>query len=124
MSNLSGYFYFSLAPDGPPRNLTTVPKSSTTVSIAWIPPLENLQNGVITGYRIKYIGKDGSESELRTNQTSHLLTDLQKFTRYNMSVEAGNEMGFGPSEYINVTTLADGMKLTDCFVKFWGISNI
>ena len=101
-----------------------MPKSSTTVSIAWIPPLENLQNGVITGYRIKYIGKDGYESELRTNQTSHLLTDLQKFTRYNMSVEAGNEMGFGPSEYINVTTLADGMKLTDCFVKFWGISNI
>ena len=101
-----------------------MPKSSTTVSIAWIPPLENLQNGVITGYRIKYIGKDGSESELRTNQTSHLLTDLQKFTRYNISVEAENEMGFGPSEYINVTTLADGMKLTDCFVKFWGISNI
>ena len=101
-----------------------MPKSSTTVYIAWIPPLENLQNGVITGYRIKYLGKDGNESELRTNQTSHLLTDLQKFTRYNISVEAGNEMGFGPSEYINVTTLADGMKLTDCFVKFWGISNI
>ena len=55
---------------------------------------------------------------LQTNRTYYLLTGLQKFTGYNISVEAGNEVDFEPSEYINVTTLADGMKLNDCFIKF------
>ena len=80
-------------------------------------PLENLQNGVITEYRIKYLGKDGNESELQRNETYCLLTGLQKFTSYNISVEAGNEVDFGPMEYTNVTTLPDGMKLNNYFTR-------
>ena len=97
------FLFLSLAPDGPPTNLTAVSNSSTTVYLTWMPPLESLQNGVITDYRINYTGKGESELEVRTNQT-HLLTGLQKFTRYNISVEAGNEVDFEPSEHINVTT--------------------
>ena len=117
-------FYFSLAPDGPSRNFTAVANSSTTVYLTWMPPLESLQNGVITEYRIKCLGKSDSGSELRANQTYYLLTGLQKFTRYNISVKAGNEVGFGPSEYIIVTTLADGMKQKNCFIRLWVISSI
>ena len=85
-----------------------------------MPPLKSLQNGSITEYRIKYSGKDDSRLELQTNQTYYLLTGLQKFTRYNISVEAGNQVGFGPSKYINVTTLVDGMKLNDFFYQIVG----
>ena len=109
-----------LAPDGPPRNLAAVPNSSTTVYLTWKPPLKSLQNGSVTEYRIKYSGEDDSGSELQTNQTYYLLTGLQKFTRYNISVEAGNQVGFGPSKYINVTTLVDGMKLNDFFYQIVG----
>ena len=112
--------FLSLVPDGPPRNMTVVSNSSTTVYLTWMPPLESSQNGVITEYRINYSRKGDSESELRTNQTHYLLTGLQKFTRYNISVEAGNEVGFGPSGYINVTTLADGMKLNNYFYQIVG----
>lgn len=89
-----------------------------------MPPLESLQNGVITEYRINYSGKGDSGSKLGRNQTHYLLTGLEKFTRYNISVEAGNEKNFGPSEYINVTTLTDGTKLNNCFIRLWVISNI
>ena len=85
-----------------------------------MPPLKSLQNGSITEYRIKYSGKDDSGLELQTNQTYYLLTGLQKFTRYNISVEAGNQVGFGPLKYINVTTLVDGMKLNDFFYQIVG----
>ena len=85
-----------------------------------MPPLKSLQNGSITEYRIKYSGKDDSGLELQTNRTYYLLTDLQKFTRYNISVEAGNQVGFGPSKYTNVTTLVDGMKLNDFFYQIVG----
>ena len=85
-----------------------------------MPPLESWQNGVITEYRINYSGKGDSESELGTNQTHYLLTGLQKFTRYNISVKAGNKVDFGPSEYINVTTQADGMKLNNSFYQIVG----
>ena len=84
-----------------------------------MPPLESLQNGVITEYRINYSGKGESGSKLGTNQTHYLLTGLEKFTRYNISVEAGNEENFGRLAYINVTTLADGMKLSNCFIRLW-----
>ena len=82
-----------------------------------MPPWKSLQNGVIIEYRIKYLGKNDSWSELQTNQTYYLLKGLQKFTRYNISVEARNEVEFGPSEYISVTTLVDGMKLNNCFTR-------
>ena len=82
-----------------------------------MPPLESSQNGVITEYRIKYLEKGNSWSELRANQAYYLLKGLQKFTRYNISVEAGNEVGFGPSEYISVRTLADGMKPNNYFIR-------
>ena len=85
-----------------------------------MPPLESLQNGVITKYRINYSGKGHNESELQTNLTHYLLTGLQKFTRYNISVKAGNEVDFGPSEYINVTTKADGMKLNNYYYQIVG----
>ena len=91
--------------------------------LTWVPPLESLQSGVVTEYRIKYLGKDDSGLEGQTNQTYYLLADLEKFTSYNISVEAGNEVGFGPSDYINVTTLADGMKLNNCFIRLWVILN-
>ena len=82
-----------------------------------MPPWKSLQNGLITEYRIKYLGKDDSWSELRTNETYYLLKGLQKFTRYNILVEAGNEVDFGPSEHVSVTTLEDGMKLNNFFTR-------
>ena len=106
-----------LVPDGAPRNLTAVSNSSTTVYLTWVEPLESLQNGEITGYRIRYSGKDGSVSELLTNETHYLLKRLVKYTCYNISVEARTEVGFGPLGYINVTTSEDGRRLYIFFLS-------
>ena len=85
--------------------------SSTTVYLTWVEPLENLQNGEITGYRIRYSENNDSVSELFTNETYYLLKRLGKYTWYNISVEARTEVGFGPLGYINVTTSEDGIRL-------------
>ena len=106
-----------LVPDGAPRNLTAVSNSSTTVYLTWVEPLESLQNGEITGYRIRYSGKDGSVSELLTNETHYLLKRLVKYTWYNISVESRTEVGFGPLGYINVTTSEDGIRLYIFFLS-------
>ena len=79
--------------------------------LTWCPPLENLQNGDITEYKIRYSGKDDNGSELLTNKTYYLLKRLGKYTWYNISVEARTKVGFGPLKYISVTTLEDGIKL-------------
>ena len=100
-----------LAPDGPPRNLTAVSNSSTSVYLTWFPPLESLRNGDIKEYKLRHSGRDDNELELLTNKTYYLLKGLGKYTSYNISVEARTEVGFGPLKYINVTTLEDGIKL-------------
>ena len=100
-----------LAPDGPPRNLTAVSNSSTSVYLTWFPPLESLRNGDIKEYKLRHSGRDDNELELLANKTYYLLKGLGKYTLYNISVEARTEVGFGPLKYINVTTLEDGIKL-------------
>ena len=116
MWSLIGVSY--LAPDGPPRKLTALSNSSTSVYLTWLPPLESLQNGDIKEYKIRYSGRDDKGSELLTNKTYYLLKRLGKYTLYNISVEARTEVGFGPVKYINMTTLEDGIKLHIFFLLF------
>ena len=107
-----------LAPDGPPRNLTALSNSSSSVYLTWNPPLGNLQNGDIIGYKIRYSRRDDNGSELLTNETYHLLKGLGKYTWYNILVEARTKVGYGPSANISVTTSEDGIKLYILFHFF------
>ncbi|XP_045464515.1 Down syndrome cell adhesion molecule-like protein Dscam2 isoform X8 [Harmonia axyridis] len=101
-------------PGGPPLNVAVRPVSSTEMLITWSPPVPELRHGDIQGFNIGYRtssmgsynftsvpgdGEDGGEL---------LLSNLEKFTRYTIVVQAFNEVGMGPtSEAITEQTMED-----------------
>ena len=75
--------------------------------ITWNPPLPSDQNGVIRGYNVSYnVSADGEES-IFVRGTTVELAGLQKFTFYNVSVQAFT-VGSGPIDSTVVQTDSDG----------------
>ena len=79
------FFYNSTAPSAAPQNVTAMAVDSTSISVSWsLPPLAD-RNGIIVGYNITY---PDIEIELFTTELSIVISDLQPFTNYNVSVRA------------------------------------
>ncbi|KOC68698.1 Neogenin [Habropoda laboriosa] len=98
----------SAQPTQPPHNVTVEPVSPTSIIIRWEPPLEG-QNGIITGYKIRYRRHDrGSQPVTITtegNQRSRVLTGLEKHVVYQVRICALNVNGTGPwTEWIQIET--------------------
>ncbi|XP_076634559.1 neogenin protein frazzled isoform X8 [Colletes latitarsis] len=99
---------YSTQPTDPPHNVTVEPASPTSIIIRWEPPLEG-QNGIITGYKIRYRRHDrGSQPVTITtegNQRSRVLTGLEKHVAYQVRICALNVNGTGPwTEWIQIET--------------------
>ncbi|XP_026671553.1 neogenin isoform X3 [Ceratina calcarata] len=99
---------YSAQPTQPPHNVTVEPVSPTSIIIRWEPPLEG-QNGIVTGYKIRYRRHDrGSQPVTITtegNQRSRVLTGLEKHVVYQIRVCALNVNGTGPwTEWIQIET--------------------
>ncbi|XP_043801206.1 Down syndrome cell adhesion molecule-like protein Dscam2 isoform X3 [Apis laboriosa] len=116
-------------PGGPPRNLKVDPVTSTEFNVTWDPPDHDLWNGEILGYHIGYkehrLGSDQYtyrtvERRISTASvalglarmsmpgTQYQLTNLKKFTRYSVVVQAYNVLGQGPmTPEVVATTLED-----------------
>ncbi|XP_030386436.1 Down syndrome cell adhesion molecule-like protein Dscam2 isoform X2 [Scaptodrosophila lebanonensis] len=104
-------------PAGPPLNLSARPLSSTELLISWVAPLPELRHGDIQGYNVGY--KLASAGNTAYNFTSVagdgeggtgelLLSGLQKFARYNVVVQAFNQVGPGPlTEPTSAQTMED-----------------
>jgi len=73
----------------------------------WEPPLLQDQNGVIRGYNISYNISDSEEETDFVSSTTVDLTGLQKFTFYDVSVQAFT-VGSGPTVSTVVQTDSDG----------------
>ncbi|XP_066595112.1 protein sidekick isoform X2 [Prorops nasuta] len=105
-------------PTGEPQRVKAEPISSTEVLLKWKPPLANMQNGDLLGYKIFYLVTD-SPQELEKKQEeeievvpasylTHSLVFLDKFTEYRIQVLAFNPAGDGPrSSPITVRTKED-----------------
>ncbi|XP_012139642.1 neogenin protein frazzled isoform X2 [Megachile rotundata] len=99
---------YSAQPTQPPHNVTVESVSPTSIIIRWEPPLEG-QNGIITGYKIRYRRHDrGSQPVTITtegNQRSRVLTGLEKHVVYQVRICALNVNGTGPwTEWIQIET--------------------
>ena len=97
--------YTPPAPSGPPQNLTGEFINSTSLRITWDPPLPNDQNGVIRGYNVSY--NISADESIFVRGTTVELAGLQKFTFYNVSVQAFT-VGSGPIDSTVVQTDSDG----------------
>ena len=102
--------YGKLAPESPPEDVVLSPVSSTSILISWSPPPAELQNGVITQYRIYVTEVDtGDEFMYSTQTTSIAVQFLHPFYTYECVVSTYT-VAEGPySVVLNVTTPEDGM---------------
>uniref|UniRef100_A0A671KH18 Phosphatidylinositol phosphatase PTPRQ-like n=1 Tax=Sinocyclocheilus anshuiensis TaxID=1608454 RepID=A0A671KH18_9TELE len=93
-------------PGSPPYDLTYEDIGSSEVNVSWSAPL--LANGIILFYNVEYWNATHS-----LNQTTHVpyvtLSNLRKYARYRISVQAATQVGMGnhTSEILNITTLED-----------------
>lgn len=109
-------------PSGPPQNVRGEAKSSTEILVLWDAPDKDEWNGNLLGYYVGY--KEATQSaDVEPTQTNNfktvevrshfggetLLENLNKFTSYNIVVQAYTSQGSGPlSKEIQVSTLEDG----------------
>ncbi|XP_031619714.1 Down syndrome cell adhesion molecule-like protein Dscam2 isoform X2 [Contarinia nasturtii] len=106
-------------PSGPPLNVRGEAKSSTEILLSWEPPNKSDWNGNLLGYYVGYqsasdligttLGFNLKTVEIRAHfGLETLLENLNKFTQYNIFVQAYTSQGSGPpSKEIQVTTLED-----------------
>ena len=104
-------------PDADPRSVTGVsPTTSSSIALAWEPPLERCQNGEITGYQILYTNQPSLPMDSWLNQTesgtttASTLQELEIFSDYSICIAARTVIeGYGPCSQplIVIRTLND-----------------
>ncbi|MCI4379489.1 hypothetical protein PGIGA_G00228910 [Pangasianodon gigas] len=102
-------------PGSPPYGLAYDSISSSEVNVSWSPPL--VPNGIILYYSVEYWNTTHTLN-ITTHTPSVLLSNLRKYARYRLSVQAATRVGLGnhSSEILNITTLEDGENLSSEFV--------
>ena len=93
--------YLSPEPSNPPQNVTATVISSNGIIVSWeeVPAIN--QNGEITTYEIEYMLLEIFGEEISTNTSNGsvlmmVLTGLQEYVEYNISVRAYTSAGPGP----------------------------
>ncbi|XP_066989583.1 neogenin isoform X3 [Macrobrachium rosenbergii] len=105
---------FSDVPSKEPQNVAVEPASSRSLILRWEPPPRKHQNGVITGYKIRYKerGKPSSAKTKTTDGNRRLfaLNELKKSTEYMIKLAAMTVNGTGPStHWIQAETYANDL---------------
>ena len=96
---------FQAAPSGTPENVV-FNITSTSITIKWDFVSQTQQNGIITGYIIKYRGLslDTETRNLTIVSRSVTLTNLQEGNKYEISISATTKVGAGPYLTLDRTT--------------------
>ena len=77
--------------------------------IQWNPPPVEDQNGIILSYTISYnVSADQPNELFNVSNTSVIITGLEEFTYYNVSVGAATVNGTGPFTSVVERTDSDG----------------
>nr|KAI8752120.1 neogenin-like; partial [Biomphalaria glabrata] len=110
---------YSGTPSEAPRNFTVVATNSKSLRLSWLPPPEDAQNGIITGYKIRYRTKGLDHKNAETLSTdgerkNYALTNLQEGTEYQVRIAAMTINGTGPNTpWETVTTFKEDLQEND-----------
>jgi len=93
---------YSDIPADPPQNVTIEPASSSSIIVRWEPPPKESQNGVLTGYKLKWrkSGKSSSGSQTVSTDGSrrlYAISGLKKGKQYQVKISALTVNGSGPA---------------------------
>ncbi|KAL3202069.1 hypothetical protein MRX96_042706 [Rhipicephalus microplus] len=95
---------FSDAPSDIPQNVTLEAASSTSIIIRWEPPPKDSQNGIITGYKIRYKLKGSRRGDTITTDGNRRLYALSG-AQYSVKIAALSVNGTGPAtDWMTVET--------------------
>jgi hypothetical protein len=96
-------------PTGAPLNVAANANSSRAFSIAWDPPEQEEQNGMVTGHTVRVIPIIGGQTMDYETEGNHLLVEgLSPHTTYECVVAAMTKVGAGPfSAIVTVQTLQE-----------------
>ncbi|XP_078349636.1 LOW QUALITY PROTEIN: polycystin-1-like protein 2 [Oculina patagonica] len=97
-------------PGAPPHNVFAYNVSSTAIKVHWGSIPVDLQNGIILGYHVIVVLNSNVERNLTAspNMSEMVVTNLQKYTTYQLSISGFTVIGSGvQSTPINVTTDED-----------------
>ena len=86
----------SAVPSDSPHNITVVEITSHSISLMWLPPAREHQNGIIIGYIINVTVEETGEMYPLYSNTTNITATLTPFTMYTMVVTAENSVGTGP----------------------------
>ena len=102
-------FNLHAVPAGPPQNLFALANSANIIVVTWDSVLPIQQNGIITMYEILYEPLETFGGAIHSltktvsgTETLTVLTDLEEFVNYRISVRAYTSVGAGP--YSGTTT--------------------
>ena len=121
---------FPSVPDGPPLNIQFSVQGPDSVMFSWEPPLAELRNGIITGFRISCVVAGDQTSDPITriagqqSASEETVMGLTPATRYNCSLAARTSAGFGVNDTRVVLTSkcnASYILVRHCFGGFYGI---
>ncbi len=91
---------FSDVPSEHPQNVTLETASSTSIIVRWEPPPKDAQNGIITGYKIRYKRKGSRGSDTTTTDGSRRafpLSELARGKTYQIRLQALTVNGSSPA---------------------------
>ena len=107
-------FLLNTGPVSPPQNIHTTAISSTEIDVRWneVPTID--ENGIIINYEVQVEPLDFNDIltiiYVNTTTLSTVVSDLQEFVGYNISVRAYTSVGPGPfSPPVTDMTLEDRM---------------
>ncbi|XP_023215993.1 neogenin-like isoform X2 [Centruroides sculpturatus] len=99
---------FSDFPSDTPQNVTLEAASSTSIIVRWEPPAKDNQNGIITGYKIRYKLKGSRRGDTVTtdgNRRLYAITGLERGAQYSVKISALSINGSGPAtDWMTVDT--------------------
>ena len=107
-------FLPNIEPASPPQNVRTTAISSTEMDVRWIEAPMIDENGIIINYEVQVEPLDFNDIltivYVNTTTLSMVVSDLQEFVAYNISVRAYTNVGPGPfSLPVTDRTLEDRM---------------
>ena len=108
------YIIISTAPSEPPENISVFAAGSTQLNVSWDSVQEQYQNGIIIAYEVFFEAQQtfALSGSINTTEMSVMLSNLQEYVAYSISVRAYTSAGPGPySVGVSVQTLENGNAL-------------
>ena len=101
----NAFYISSVVPSASPGNITVVEITSHSVSLMWLPPARQHQNGIIIGYIVNVTVEETGEMYQLYSNTTNITATLTPFTMYTMIVTVENSVGTGPyTEVVSIQT--------------------